>query len=167
MAEFLTNHRQAVGVGAGMSGWASVQSGDPQESVLGPLMSLIFIGDLGDDLPADTKTKLLKYVDDTKAIHPVSSVEDVEEFQGSLGALYWWQALNNMEWNGTKFVSLRLGPRLDIIEDTLLFTPDFGAPISEEAVTKDLGILIDNKADFRPQRAAVVAKTAAMAAWVL
>ena len=33
--------------------------------------------------------------------------------------------------------------------------------------TKDLGVLIDDKADFRPQRWAVAAKTASKAAWVL
>ena len=56
---------------------------------------------------------------------------------------------------------------LDIVEDTILFTPETGDPIKVEDATRDLGILIDAKADFRPQRAAVAARTAAKAAWVL
>ena len=72
-----------------------------------------------------------------------------------------------MEWNGTKFVALRLGPLKEITEDTMIFTPGHGDPIKEDDHTKDLGVLIDNNADFRPQRRAVAAKTAAKAAWVL
>ena len=166
LSDFLTKRRQAVWVGAGLSDWARVISGVPQGSVLGPLMFLIFIGDMGADLPASSNTLLLKYVDDTKAIHPVMAEEDVEEFQATLDTLYAWQVENNMEWNGKKFVCVRMGPLL-VKENTMLFTPGVGDPIQEEEAARDLGILIDHKADFRPQRQAVAAKTAAKAAWVL
>ena len=101
IARFLTGRLQAVRVGTGLSSWAWVISGVPQGSVLGPLIFLIFIADLGANLPSGSPTLLLKYVDDSKAIHPVASLEDVEELQESLGSLYQWQEENNMSWNGS------------------------------------------------------------------
>ena len=130
-------------------------------------MFLIFISDLGVDLPANAKTFILKYVDDTKAIHPVTTPEDVEAFQESLDLLYRWQSINNMEWNGSKFVAVRIGPLSDITENTMIFTPEVGEPITVKDHTKDLGVLIDSNADFCPQRRAVAAKTSAKAALVL
>ena len=97
----------------------------------------------------------------------MASVEDVEEFQATLDNLYAWQAANNMEWNGKKFVAVRMGPLTEVKDNTMLFTPGVEDPIQVEDSARDLGILIDWKADFRPQRQAVAAKTAAKAAWVL
>ena len=51
-------------------------------------------------------------------------------------------------------------------ESTALFTPDWDViPVKDS--TKDLGILVDARGDFKAQRAAVVSKVKAKAAWVL
>ena len=44
------------------SEWSKIVSGIPQGSVLGPILFLIYISDIGEDLSA----KALVYVDDTK-----------------------------------------------------------------------------------------------------
>ena len=44
------------------SNWKSVLSGVPQESVLGPILFLIYINDLEDDI----SSKVLKFADDRK-----------------------------------------------------------------------------------------------------
>ena len=167
LANFLAGRTQAVRVGAGLSSWAQVVSGVPQGSVLGPLLFLIFIADLGAGLPSGSPSLLLKYVDDSKLIHPISSPEDVEELQESLEALYSWQASNNMMWNGAKFVALWLGLSEDLKQDTLLFTPEVEAPITPFPHTKDLGVIVDAEASFRPQRLVIVQKVKAKAAWAL
>ena len=58
---WLTDRRQRVIVEGEISNWKPVLSGVPQGSVLGPILFLIFINDLDDDL----SSKVLKFADDT------------------------------------------------------------------------------------------------------
>ena len=52
-----------------ISNWKSVLSGVPQGSVLGPILFLIYINDLEDDI----SSKVLKYADDAKVFRKVSN----------------------------------------------------------------------------------------------
>ncbi len=167
LGNFLTNRLQAVRVGNSRSKWAEVKSGVPQGTVLGPLLFLLFISDLGKDLPASSASRLLKYVDDTKVIRKISSEADVEELQEDLNCLYKWQEEANMAWNDSKFVVLRMGPSAPIRESTHLFTPHYGGIIEEREVTRDLGIEVDNNCNFGPQRVKAIKKAKAKAAWIL
>ena len=58
--QWLTDRRQRVVVDGEVSNWKSV-SGVPQGSVLGPLLFLIYINDLDDNITSN----VLKFADDT------------------------------------------------------------------------------------------------------
>ena len=58
---WLIDRRQRVVFDGEVSNWKSVFSGVPQGSVLGPVLFLIFINDLDDDITS----KVLKFADDT------------------------------------------------------------------------------------------------------
>ena len=52
-----------------------LKSGIPQGSVLGPILFLIYISDIGDNLSVEP----LVYIDDTKVIKKIHNEDDVEK----------------------------------------------------------------------------------------
>ena len=67
--QYLTDRRQRVVVDGEVSNWKSVLNGVPQGSVLGPLLFLIYINDLDDNITSN----VLKFADDTKVFRRVNN----------------------------------------------------------------------------------------------
>ena len=65
---------------------ASVLSGIPQGSVLGPLLFILYINDLPENLKSDTYL----FADDTMMLREVTSREDTLILQDDLHALEEW-----------------------------------------------------------------------------
>ena len=61
-------------------------SGVPQGSVLGPILFLIYINDLEDDI----SSKVLKFADDTKVFRKVTNNTDKQSLQDDLDKLVKW-----------------------------------------------------------------------------
>ena len=78
--EWLTHRRKRVIVDGEMSNWKSVLSGVPQGTVLCPILFLIYINDLEDDI----SSKVLKFADDTKVFRKVTNVTDKQSLQDVL-----------------------------------------------------------------------------------
>jgi ribonuclease P/MRP protein subunit RPP40 len=166
IGNFLHLRTQAVKIGSSISDWLHVISGVPQGTVLGPLLFLCFIADLGANLGPGSAL-ILKYVDDTKVVKEVSSMKDIEALQEDLNMVYDWQVSNNMEWNGDKFQSLRIGHNITLRSKSMLFTPNYSDPIPEKEVVKDLGVLMERDGTFGLQRSIANAKAHQKAGWCL
>lgn len=164
IASYISGRRQRVRVDGKLSDWVTTTSGIAQGSVLGPLLFLIYIQDLGlmegpstggDDSPEviahDLQVLILKFVDDTKVIAAVQSEDEVSRFQMYLNHLYKWSDGNHMRWNSLKFHLLRVGPHKQLVNDTLLFTPGVSYPLVPEDNIRNLGIMQDPDLQFSNQ----------------
>ena len=123
---------------------------------------LIFISDISEGLESD----IFIYVDDTKAVKKIESVEDVINLQEDLYKLHQWSLTNNMVYNGGKFVSIRYGKDIEMKESTLYFSGDTEEIIEEKESIRDLGVIMQNDASFTKQVEKVSAKARQKAGWV-
>ena len=84
--KWLTDRRQHVVVGGEVSNWKSVLREVPQGSVLGPLLFLIYINDLDDNITSN----VLKFADETKVLTKVNNEGDKQHLQNDLDKLVKW-----------------------------------------------------------------------------
>ena len=104
LIDFLTNHKQTVLVDGRKSAPHDVTSGVPQGSVLGPLLFLILIGDIDQNIAFSF---ISSFADDTRVGRNIEDFEDIQLLQADLDAIYNWAESNNMEFNSDKFELLR------------------------------------------------------------
>ena len=105
MEKWLTHRRQRVIVDGEISNWKSVLSGVPQGSVLGPILFLIYINDLEDDI----SNKVLKFADDTKVFRKVTNDTDKDILQDDLEKLVKWSEKWQMLLNFGKCKCIHIG----------------------------------------------------------
>ena len=79
-----------------VSSWKSVLSGVPQGPALGPILFLVYIDDLGEEVTGN----ILKFADDTKLFRKTKEIGDKKKLQdGNDKLVRWsekWQMLFNV-----------------------------------------------------------------------
>ena len=159
---FLTNRTQTVLVNGVRSETMSVISGVPQGSVLGPLLFLIFISDIGENLQ---HSLLSSFADDTRVFKKISSSQDATDFQADLNSIYLWAENNSMAFNSDKFDLLRYKTPKSLL--SAAYKDSDGDDIKESTVISDLGIQMSNDAKFASHINKTVASMKHMSSWVL
>ena len=86
ISDWLCNRKQRVVLNGKFSAWGNVSSGVPQGLVLGPILFLIYINDLDEDV----KCKISTFADDTKIANRVMSLSQQQELQNELNTLGEW-----------------------------------------------------------------------------
>ena len=162
ISTFLMGRTQSVKIDGIVSEKIEILSGVPQGSVLGPILFLIYIADIG----SKSKSKAYIYVDDSKVLSSIRGEEDVEFFQNDLENYYYWAKSNNMSFNDTKFVVLRYGKDASIKENTSYFTDGMGWIIEEKETHKDLGILMSSSGKFSDHINEVTKKVKKKISWI-
>jgi len=104
---WLSHKKQRVQLHGTASAWIYVTSGVPRGSVLGPLLSLICINDLEEEV--STTTKVLKFADDSKMFGIVNAETDHDIIQKDLDALKIWTDIWQIEFNVSKCKVMHLG----------------------------------------------------------
>ena len=103
--QWLTDRRQRVVANGQVSNWKSVLSGVSQGSVLGPLLYLIYINDLDDNITSN----VLKFTDDTKVFRNVNTDGDKQHLQNDPDKLVNWSEKWQMLFNLGKCKCLHTG----------------------------------------------------------
>ena len=139
---FLHDRTQEVIVNGSKSVVGMVLSGIPQGTVLGPILFVIYINDLLDDINSNG----LMFADDTKIFRQVTSPQDSEQLQRDLIKLEKWSDIWQLHFNTDKCHVLTLGNFENIrhahrykINNNELEHVDF---------EKDLGVVIDAELTF-------------------
>nr|CAD2194430.1 unnamed protein product [Meloidogyne enterolobii] len=141
LKNFLSDRNFKIKIGAQISCEYETFSGVPQGSVLGPLLFLIFINDLPNQIPENIGIKL--YADDVKLYVAHKNGIERNELNKALWILEKWTELNGLEISRHKCFALYLGKNNLKREYNI-----HGLKIQETDCIRDLGILIDSKMSF-------------------
>ena len=131
--EWLNNRRQKVCIDGELSDWENVTSGVLQGSVLGPLLFLIYINDIDENLIA----KIGKFADDTKLGKSVSCAGEVQKLKSDLVNLEKWSSDWQMLFNTEKCSVIHLGSKNSKQQYNLC-----GNLLRESENERDLGIIV-------------------------
>ena len=143
ISNFLSNRSQEVHINQAKSLPASVTSGIPQGSVLGPTLFIIYINDLPEVVDKDTSVFL--FADDTNIWRQIINNSDFEQLQKDLSNMVAWSNTWLLKFHPEKCIAMWVSNQAD--------PPQFhynmeGHQLNYSACEKDLGVHIDNKLNF-------------------
>ena len=146
---FLSGRTQQVLVEGALSDRSAVTSGVPQGSVLGPLLFLLYVNDIPDQLQSSVKL----FADDCKLFSTAQSSRARQQLQEDLHEIGNWSTLWQLPFNVDKCRVLHLGPGNPHSNYDMS-----GHILSSTKSEKDLGVLVDSSLNFHSQTSAAVAK---------
>jgi hypothetical protein len=149
---FLKNRTQVVRVNGEDSFSAPVLSGIPQGSVLGPLLFVIYINDLPDNIRSDS----FLFADDTKILRHITSADDGAILQRDLKSLEEWSKTWLLQFNADKCHILTLG-KIENITHTHRYEL-YGEELEHVFEETDLGVTIDHALNFEDHISKKVSK---------
>ena len=164
LTDFLTNRKQAVLVDGRKSAPQRVTSGVPQGSVLGPLLFLILIGDIDQNIAFSF---ISSFADDTRVGRHIEDFEDIQLLQADLDAVYNWKESNNIEFNSDKFELLRYRLRGSTVQNPAGYKSNIGSEIEEKTHVKDLGVKVSSDTTFSGHIGEKVTSLKTKIGWVL
>ena len=100
LCSYLTGRKQRVVIKGDLSNWCDVASGVPQGSILGPLLFLMYVNDMVEELSKSTNIAL--FADDAKTYSKIESSNDHQALQRDLSKLEDWSNLWKLKFNSNK-----------------------------------------------------------------
>ncbi len=139
---WLGNRKQRVVINRTASDWAPVTSGVPQDSVLGPVLFIIYISDIDVGL----NNFIAKHSDGTKIRNSVIFDRDRQSLEDDLNKISAWSARWEMPFNVNKCHILQVGTR------NLKYDYEMSSEkLKSVQCVKDLGVTIVSNLKFSQQ----------------
>ena len=147
---YLSNRTQRVVLDNCTSDIVEVLSGVPQGSILGPLLFVLFINDIFDNI--DQNSLIGLYADDTKLSRKIATSSDCNILQRDIDTLNNWCISNKMKFNADKCKVLTVAKSEPMFINELPFCKysyTLGDKILDyTSCERDLGILINERLDW-------------------
>jgi hypothetical protein len=134
---YLHDRKQRVIINGQNSEWLPVEAGVPQGSILGPLLFLVFINDIIDNIKSDINL----FADDTSLLEIVRNRQDsVTILNNDLKTIYEWALRWLMIFNTEKTVSITFSLKPNPIPQPVLTFND--SPVNEVTELCHLGLTL-------------------------
>ena len=144
-SSYLRNRSQTVVYNEQESEMKETLCGVPQESILGPLLFLLYIN----DLPSVSKLFMpILFADDTNLFCNGPNLNElIEKINGELKLIYKWVNVNKLSLNIEKTNFMLFTPKnFSCLKETVVID---NHPIKEVCHIKFLGVIIDNKLKWK------------------
>ena len=141
---FLSNRTQVVTLEGVKSSPAPVRSGVPQGTVLGPLLFLIYVNDISDNLTPGTSIRL--FADDSLLYRDIKTQHDTHTLQKDLDTLQMWEKINKMEFHPQKCQVMSITNKRSPYKHTYQI---HNISLQKVNKAKYLGITIDDKLTYK------------------
>ena len=145
ITEFLNNRRLRVKINNNYSRWENVTSGIPQDSVLGPLLFLIYI--YINDMPLINKdlADLFLFADDAKLSKMIKIKDDKALLQNALNEVVDLSNIWLLSLNIIKCMVLCIRRNNESINEYIIYNNGVASELENVNHIKDLGVIIDNR----------------------
>ena len=158
MKAYLRDRKQQVLINGSLSHSLPVHSGVPQGSILGPLLFVLFIDDICEEVSQGTKLAL--YADDTKIWREITSEQDQYILQNDIDKLHRWAVNNKMKFHPDKCKVVAITNKsmiypLPFYDHNYSMNDNILDYVNSE---KDLGVIISGRLSWNDQCEALVKK---------
>ena len=143
---YLLNRHQRVVLNGTTSDWRGITAGVPQGSVLGPLLFLIYINVLTDNISSQMRL----FADDSSLFTRVEGVDQtheklIKDLETITNWAHQWKMVFNPDINKEAIEVIFSVKKNTREHPELIFN---GIPVSREDYTKHLGVYLDSRLNF-------------------
>lgn len=148
IADYLTSRTQQVVIEGESSTVEDVLSGVPQGSVLGPLLFLIYIDEVG-TIPVTQESVRVMFADDLLLYRPISQPNDFLAMQEDVSKVEEWSIANYLSLNPIKCKCMIISRKTSPLQPESALTLN-GHILAQVDVYKYLGILLSKDLSWSP-----------------
>lgn len=157
---YLVGRQQRTVVNGACSTWTDVDSGVPQGSLLGPILFLLFVNDMPNEISNAT---LAMFADDSKCYQVIGKESDFVSLQRDLDAVFAWSLRNELYFQPSKCKNLRISRKR--ISPSRTYKLD-GIDLEVVKSEKDLGVVIAHDTTWKEHIVLIVAKANRMLGFI-